>query len=205
MVDESLLLRAWQRGDLRAGDALFRRLFGPLRRFFANKVREPQHLEELLARTLELLVRRCKAFEGRSRFRTYALGIARNVLRDYYRGYVWDKRTVPLESRSIVEMGASPWSALAEGREHRLLLHALRRIPLAQQIVLELYYWEEMSASQTAAVLGVPEGTVRGRVRRAKQLLKAELAKLARSPKELETTVGNLDRWAAALREQMSG
>jgi RNA polymerase sigma-70 factor (ECF subfamily) len=82
------------------------------------------------------------------------------------------------------------------------LLHALRRLPMDHQITLELYYWENLSGSELAEVLEVPEGTVRGRIRRAKTLLEASLAELAESPQQLESTVANLEGWALSLRDK---
>jgi len=196
------LLVAWRGGDLSAGDALFNRHFAAIHRFFRNKV--GQGLEDLVQQTFMALVEGRERFREDSSFRTYLFGVAHNMLRDHYRAQRKAPEALDFGRSSAVDVGAGPSTVLGKRREERLLLEALRQIPLDNQIVLELYYWEEMSASQTAEVLSIPEGTVRGRVRKAKQLLKAELAKLAESPDELETTVGNLDRWAAALREQMS-
>jgi RNA polymerase sigma factor (sigma-70 family) len=186
------LLDAWRGGDLSAGDELFNRHFGAIHRFFRNKVSDG--LEDLVQQTFMACVEGRERFRNDSTFRTYLFGVANNR----------EPEALDFGKSSAVDVGAGPSTVVGKRREERLLLEALRNIPLDSQIVLELYYWEEMSASQTAAVLGVPEGTVRGRVRRAKELLKKELGKLARSPQELETTVGNLERWAAALRQQMS-
>jgi RNA polymerase sigma factor (sigma-70 family) len=197
------LLEAWRRGDLAAGDELFNRHFVAIHRFFRNKVSEGR-LEDLVQQTFMACVEGVERFRNDSSFRTYLFGVANNLLRDYYRAQKREPEALDFGKSSAVDVGAGPSTVVGKRREERLLLEALRTIPLDSQIVLELYYWEEMSASQTAEVLGIPEGTVRGRVRRAKELLKKELAKLARSPQELETTVGNLERWAAALRQQMS-
>jgi DNA-directed RNA polymerase specialized sigma24 family protein len=43
-------------------------------------------------------------------------------------------------------------------------------------MILELYYWENMTAKDIGDVLEIPEGTARTRIRRAKQLLEAQLA-----------------------------
>ena len=197
------LLDAWRKGELSAGDELFNRHFAAIHRFFRNKVSDG--LEDLVQQTFMACVEGRERFRNDSSFRTYLFGVAHNLLRDHYRAQRREPEALDFGKNSAVDAGAGPSTVVGKRREERLLLEALRSIPLDSQIVLELYYWEEMSASQTATVLGVPEGTVRGRVRRAKQLLKTELGKLARSPQELETTVGNLDLWAAALREQMSG
>ena len=87
--------------------------------------------------------------------------------------------------------------------EQRLLLEALRRIPLECQIVLELYYWEDMAAPELAQVLGIPEGTARSRLRRARELLTHRMKVLARSPALLKTTLSDLEKWVRSLREHI--
>ena len=201
--DDFELLDAWRHGDLSAGDALFNRHFAAIHRFFRNKVSDG--LEDLVQQTFMALVEGRERFRNDSSLRTYLFGVANNVLRDHYRAQRKEPEALDFGKSSAVDAGAGPSTVLGKRREERLLLEALRRIPLDSQIILELYYWEEMSASMIAEVLDVPEGTVRGRVRRAKQLLREQLAKVAKSPQELETTMGNLDRWAAGLRRQMAG
>ncbi len=94
--------------------------------------------------------------------------------------------------------GAS--ALLAQRQETQLLLQALRRIPVELQIILELYYWEHMTAKEIADVLEMPEGTARTRIRRAKLLLEEKLAEVAQSPALLQSTLSDLDSWAAQLR-----
>lgn len=203
MPTDPELLDAWRSGDLAAGDELFNRHFVAIHRFFRNKIGEDL-LEDLVQQTFMVCVEGRERFRSDSTFRTYLFGVANNLLRDYYRAQRRAPEALGAEDSSAIDAGAGPSTVLGKRREERLLLEALRNIPLENQVVLELYYWEEMSATQIGAVLGgIPEGTVRGRVRRSKELLKQALAKLAQSPQELETTVGNLERWAAGLRQQM--
>lgn len=202
MTPDVELLNRWRGGDSLAGSELFNRHFAAINRFFRNKVSDG--LEDLVQQTFMALVEGRERFRCDSSVRTYLFGVANNLLREHYRARRRDPDALDTSRSSAVDEGAGPSTFVGKQREVRLLYEGLRRIPLDSQIVLELYYWEEMSASQTAEVLGVPEGTVRGRVRRAKQLLREQLAELADSPEELETTVGNLERWAADLREQIS-
>jgi len=193
------LLEEWREGDLSAGDRLFNKHFSSVHRFFRNKVHEGA-LEDLVQQTFMGCVEGRERFRSDSTFRTYLFGVAHNLLRDHYR-----KRrnadVLDFGEVSVEDVGVGPNTLLGRQQEQRLLLEALRRIPIDSQIVLELYYWEELSASQTAAVLGIPEGTVRGRVRKAKGLLKKKLTILSRSPADLESTVQDLEGWAASLRE----
>ena len=196
------LLDRWRDGDLGAGDALFNRHFTSVHRFFRNKVQE-EALEDLVQQTFMASVEGRERFRSDSTFRTYLFGVAHNLLRDHYRR---QRKVEVLDfgETSVEDVRVGPNTLLGRQQEQRLLLEALRRIPIDSQIVLELYYWEELSASQTAAVLGIPEGTVRGRVRKAKALLKKKLTVLARSAADLESTVQDLEGWAASLRELLA-
>lgn len=70
-------------------------------------------------------------------------------------------------------------------------------------MLLELIFWEDFTAADAAAVLEIPLGTAKSRIRRAQQLLREQLAALADSPAQLATTMTKLDDWARGLREQV--
>jgi len=143
-------------------------------------------------------------FRKQSSFRTYLFAVAHNVLREHFRAKRNDPHTVPdFAVTSIDELLPSPSSVIAVHEEQRLLLEALRRIPLDSQVVLELYYWESMAAPELAQVLGIPEGTARSRLRRARELLTHRMKVLARSPTLLKTTLSDLEKWVSSLREQL--
>lgn len=200
MAGDIELLEAWRQGDLRAGDTLFGRHFDSIHRFFRNKVDDG--LEDLVQQTFMACVEGRERFRNDSSFRTYLFGAAHNLLREYYRKR---KRAgdVDFATTSIVDCGAGPSTVVGRRLEYRLLLDALRRLPLDSQIVLELYYWEELSASQLGVILGIPEGTVRGRVRKAKALLRKELAQGSNRPEDIEGTIEGLEKWAAQLRAML--
>ena len=83
------------------------------------------------------------------------------------------------------------------------MLHALRAIPIDLQIALELFYWEKLSAPELAEVLEIPEGTVRSRLRRAREALEQRLRALESSPERLASTLSNLEGWALSLRDRL--
>ena len=62
---------------------------------------------------------------------------------------------------------------------------------------------ESVTAGEVAAVIGVKEGTARTRIRRAKQLLEAQLQVLAESDARFQSTISRLDDWARELRDQL--
>ncbi|MEM6989675.1 MAG: sigma-70 family RNA polymerase sigma factor [Myxococcota bacterium] len=200
MADDAELLDAWRDGDAGAGEELVRRHFVSVYRFFRNKV--SGDLDDLVQATFARCVERVEKVADTG-FRAYMFGVARNVLREHYRK-VARNREVDLETASVADHGMTPSRMLAEREDHRLLLAALREIPIDEQVILELIYWESMTGKELAAVLDVPEGTARTRLRSARQSLEAALARLARSPEVLQSTLDNLDKWSAAIRKSLA-
>ena len=195
------LLQRWRDGAREAGSELFERHFDSICRFFANKV--DRDVDELVQRTFTACVEGRDRFRGQSSFRTYLFGVAHNVLRSHLRTRKRDSDRFDPEVSSVHDLGLSPTVLIAAQREQTLTLQALRRIPVEHQIVLELYYWENMTAAELGEVLQIPEGTARGRIRRAKQLLEEQLRHLSGSDAELESTLSGLETWARALRERV--
>lgn len=198
------LLDAWRAGDREAGNTLFERYFDAVCRFFTNKVQH--NIDDLIQKTFLGCVEGRDRFQKQASFRTYLFAVAHNVLRAHFRERRRsdDQPFDPAEDSSDA-MTPSPSSVLAVHQEQRLLLEALRRIPLDYQLVLELYYWEDMAAPELAQVLGLPEGTVRSRLRRAKEALADKMTALACEPSLLKTTVSSLDKWVRSLRSQIAG
>jgi len=194
------LLERWRAGDREAGNALFARHFRPLFRFFRTKVADPI-AEDLTQVSFLACVDGRDKFRNASSFRTYLFAIARNQLFLHFRKRGRQDAVVAFETVSMVDLGAGPSTLVAAQAEQRLLLRALRRIPVDFQIAIELYYWEGVSTSGIATVLGIPEGTVRSRLTRARDHLAKQMRALAETPALAESTVADFERWAQSLRE----
>lgn len=196
--DDLELLQAWRGGDRDAGERLVARHFRTVYGFFRNKLGDG--VEDLVQRTFLHCIESRDSFRGDCSFRSYLLTIARNELFMHYRG-----RGVPIDpdvsSIAVADGGPGPTALLDGRREHRILVRALRTLPLDDQIALELFYFEELPGPELARVLGVPEGTARSRLRRARIGLEAALAELAAAGEGLRATTGNLEDWLATLRE----
>ena len=57
------------------------------------------------------------------------------------------------------------------------MFHELARLPIVEREVLSLFYLQELSLTEVADVLGVPVGTVKSRLFRARQMLRRELVR----------------------------
>ena len=195
---DEALLDSWRAGDRRAGDALFLRHFDAIYRFFAGKV-GGEAVEDLVQATFLACVEGKESFRGEASFRTYLFAVARRLLYRRFRSRYRDDK-LDFAVTSLRDLGPSPSAALGARQEQRLLLEALRRIPLDLQIALELHYLDKLSGPEIAVVLEIPEGTVRSRIRRAREALVAELEALATSTELLAATTADLDRWAESLK-----
>ena len=198
--DDLELLAAWRDGDRRAGDALFERHFLPVCNFFRNKVSEG--IEDLVQRTFVTCIETQAGFQARASFRSYVLGVARNVLLRHYRERYRDGATFAPLATSVCDLDPSPSAMAAKHREQAALLDALRRIPVDLQIALELYFWEDLTMREMAEVLDVPAGTAASRLRRAKEALHGRLTGNAEASPPNDAT---LERWAEQIRARLPG
>ncbi len=199
MPTDDELLTAWREGDARAGERLFDRHFKALTRFFRNKAAEG--IDDLIQTTFLGLLEARDRFRGEGSFRSFMFSVAFNVLRNHYRRRRRDAERLDFGVTSVLDLAAGPTAVLAEKREQRLLLEALRQIPVEHQVLLELYFWEPMSAPEIAQILEVPVGTVRTRIRRAKALVEQQLRALSSDKAVLESTLSGLEDWARSIRE----
>lgn len=144
-------------------------------------------------------MKRKDALRGGAKFRSYLFTVARHELFEHWRQRAKRAGDVEIGELSIQDLGTSPTGIIARQAEHRLLLRALRTLPLDLQIALELHYWEGMTGPELAEVLAIPEGTVRSRLRRAQEALETAMTELAEDPETLASTRAGLDKWAASL------
>ncbi len=185
------LLAAWRQGDRDAGDELIRNHFSSICRFFRSKLGD--NVEDLVQRTF------LDCVESRDRvaddgFRAYLFAVARNRLRDHLRQSYRRPELVDLGAHSVADLGTSPSGVAARNQEEQLLLAAMREISIDQQIALELAYWEGMRGREIATVLGIGENTVRSRLARARDALRAQVERLATAPRVRLSTLQSLDQ-----------
>ncbi|MEM7151805.1 MAG: RNA polymerase sigma factor [Myxococcota bacterium] len=191
------LLEQWRQGTQSAGQALFERHYAALDRFFRNKA--GQDCQELLQRSFLACLEKRDTLRNASSFRAFLFGVARFELLRYFNERRRQADPVDPARSSLHDLQTSPSCVIAERQERRLLAKALPRLPLDLQITVELHYWEGLSATEIGDVVGIPPGTVKSRLRRAKRLLFTEIDKLSAGLSIVSSQLTNLDSWAAAL------
>ncbi len=191
------LFNAWTHGDRQAAGELFERYFDAVDRFFRNKVLDGY--DDLVQQTFFACLESRDRFRRDSAFRTYLFAIANNVLRAHFRSRRRESERFDWTEVSACDLAPGPSTVFRARREQQLLLESLRRIPLDYQVVLELYYWEELPGSAIAEIVDRPENTVRSRLRKGKQLLEKQMQLLANNAEELASTLEDLDEWARSI------
>lgn len=201
MDQERERLDAWRAGDERAGEALCEQYFPALLRFFRNKT--DRGVDDLIQSTFLSCLEGRHRFEGITSFRAYLFGIARNVLYDSYRDHMRDQRAFVAQTQSAADLGTGISTLMRRRTDQELLAQALQQIPLELQVVLELYFWESMTAREIAEALQQPEGSIRTKIRRARLRLRDRITALEGGEVAFARYQGDLDQWAQQIRAQL--
>jgi RNA polymerase sigma factor (sigma-70 family) len=107
----------------------------------------------------------------------WLLGVATNVLRNVRRSRRRHRAALErLPRETGADFTTDADSRLDDERQMRTIQSGLRRLSRDQREVLELCIWADLTYEEAAVALGVPVGTVRSRLSRAK----ARLRELAR-------------------------
>jgi RNA polymerase sigma-70 factor (ECF subfamily) len=176
MQTDHELLDAWCAGDKDAGDALIRRHFDAVCRFFRGKLGDD--VEDLIQRTFQICTVRRAELRPDGTFRGFLFGVARNLLLDHLRHRYRHGAQEDLSALSLVDLRTSPSAAVARNEREALVREALRRIPLEQRMILELAHWEGLSGREIAEALAIGEHTVRSRLSRARAALREQVERL---------------------------
>lgn len=148
------------------------RLLGLAWRFCRDRTMAEDMAQEAFVRAFRALPR----FRAEAAFGTWLTAIALNT----YRNALRDRPPAPVPLLpSHVPVGAA---GQAEGVERREIAEIVRaqvlRLPDRYRTAMVLYYFQEQDVAETARVMGIREGTLKGRLHRGRQLLERRLRAL---------------------------
>ncbi len=176
-------MRRAQAGDQGAFDELVRRHRDRVWAVVLRLLRDPDEAEDVLQETFVAAYRGLRRFDGRARFSTWLYRIATNAAFDA----LARRRT----ARSLDEEGApepaSPVDPFEQAGQRRALEAALADLSADFRAAVLLCDVAGLGTGEAAAVLGLPEGTVKSRVFRAR----AQLADALREPSSLDAVGGS--------------
>ena len=160
-------------GDLAAFERIVQRWQGPLVNLAYRFCRDRGRAEDMAQEAFLRAYRGLRTWRGDSAFSTWLFALATNLYRS-------ELRRIPPRTFSLDDViePADPREAdplrLAENRD-RAVRRALFTLPPKYREALTLFYFHEMDVAAAAQSLGLPEGTVKARLSRGRDLLRAKL------------------------------
>ncbi|MET7694313.1 RNA polymerase sigma factor [Streptomyces sp. NPDC005483] len=159
-------------GDSAAFTHLVKTHSSALHGYFARRM--PAASEDLLAETwLQAFAARRTFDPARGSARGWLFGVAHNVLNQQLRRA--GRQQEPAPGPDVTD----PWQVVDQRLDAAAMAPALRRalaeLPVEERELLLLISWEQLSPSEAAAVVGIPAGTARSRLHRARGRLRDRL------------------------------
>ena len=182
--DESLL-QASASGDERAFSELYDRHARAIYNYLFRRLGDWSEAEDLTAVVfLEAFRRRSDVVVVEDKLLPWLYGIATNVLRNRRRA-LWRHRDLVAQLARQPSADRTPdLAARSEAAEQmRSVLGRIAKLPRQQQDVIALCVWSGLGYEEAAAALGVPVGTVRSRLSRARASLDSAPAELDGAPR----------------------
>jgi RNA polymerase sigma-70 factor (ECF subfamily) len=155
--------------DPQALAQLYRQHYEAISRHVFRRVGRISVAEDLVADVFLAMVRYLPRYRvGTTPFRAWLYRLATNRVNRWAR---WERR------RACRKLHDVPSAAEAGDRAQKAdhVRSALLALPLSFQSVLSLHYLDEMSVREIAQVVGCAEGTVKSRLSRGRDLLRAIL------------------------------
>jgi len=172
--DDAHLAQQIAGGDRQAAALLIGRYQASVRQFL-KKITGDGHLAEDLAQdTFVRMLKYADRYNPKWPMRTWLLTIARRLAINSHRKLGRMKPTADMASS--VSPHAGPDAAAAEGDERRAMRQqldrALEQLTEPQRQAIVLFYQQELSIEAVAAVMEVPEGTVKSHLHRGRAALR---------------------------------
>ncbi len=138
-----------------------------------NLLQDPNDAQDAFQATFFILVRRCGSIRRLDSVGSWLYGVACRVAARARVGAA-RRRAVEERAASRVVEAVEPSEGDETDREELgpIVQEEVRRLPEKYRAAVVLCYWEGLTQEQAAVQLGIPLGTVRSRLARARDLLR---------------------------------
>ncbi len=158
-------------GDTEAFEDIVRRWQGPLVNMAWRYCRDRSRAEEMAQEAFVRAWRGLAQWRRESSFSTWLFALAANAYRSELKRV--PTMVVPLDE--IAEPAGAAlgqYDALAEQKRYEVVRRAVLALPLRYREPVVLYYFHEMDVGQAARTMGLPEGTIKARLARGREMLR---------------------------------
>lgn len=154
-------------------------------RFCRMTAGDAENGDELYQDTMLKLLEKKKKLDSTQNTKSYALSTSLYLWKNKKKKYANRMRLIPINSMNDMhdeenqiydyEHEVSPEHIVLQQSEVDMIQGLVASLPEKYRIPIYLYYSADMQINEVSEILGLPEGTVKSRMRKAKKMLKEEL------------------------------
>jgi RNA polymerase sigma-70 factor (ECF subfamily) len=163
-------------GDTRAFEGIVRRWQAPLINMAWRYCRDRARAEEMAQEALVRAWRGLANWRRESSFSTWLFALAANVFRSELKRF--PAVNLPMEQIAEPSAPAAQHSAMEDRARQEAVRRAVLALPVRYREPVILYYFHEMDVGLAAQTMGLPEGTLKARLSRARALLRSRFPHL---------------------------
>ena len=157
-------------GEVQAFEGIVRRWQGPLVNMAWRYCRDRGRAEEMAQEAFLRAWRGLAGWRRESSFSTWLFALAANVFRSELQRF--PAVNVPLEEAPEPAGPAMQHEVLARKQSEDKVRSAVLALPKRYREPVVLYYFHEMDVAAASRTMGLPEGTVKARLARGRELLR---------------------------------
>ena len=178
-IDAILVIRA-QNGDMDAFEELVKKYEGKVYSITSRMLAFSEDSKDAAQEAFLKAYRSLKGFRGDAKFSTWLYRITNNVCLDFLRRR--DRRELSLDYETSDGDGETQTldipsdinveSEVEEGEFRGLVQKAINNLPAQHRTMIVMRDVQELSYTEISTLLGLPEGTVKSRINRARRNLR---------------------------------
>jgi len=180
MDDEKVVARFLETGDRAMFGVLVERYQDRVFRLVASVLGpySGSDAEEVCQEVFLRLYQKIRQFTGQAGFGTWLYRIAYNLAIDWRRRARFRLPHVSVEEIRGLASSSDPLEDVLTKETKDLVALAMEDLPDLYRTTLYMHYWLERPVEEIAELMGIPEGTVKSQLFRARKLLKDKLGRI---------------------------
>jgi RNA polymerase sigma-70 factor, ECF subfamily len=160
-------------GEVSAFESIVRRWQGPLVNLAYRFCRDRSRAEEMAQDAFLRAYRGLGQWRKDAAFSTWLFAVATNLYRSQLRRI--PAQTISIEDVARVQVSSPADGCLAEADRDHAVRKAVLTLPAKYREAVILFYFHDMDIAAAARSLALPEGTVKARLSRGREMLRQKL------------------------------